>query len=165
MIARPLFLLAPLCLAGCQSIPIDVGTSQPVKVDIAMKVDVYQHADPDAAKKVVVQPAPIDVAKSRRNRMAEIQLLKNSRIVGENHAGYLEVRNAPPGEYGEYVRGTVDAENGDRARLIEKLAKEKNIPVAQAEQQQAELFRKNAFPGEWTEVPDAEGKFSWKQKE
>jgi uncharacterized protein YdbL (DUF1318 family) len=158
------FLLVAIGLAGCNSIPIDVGTSQPVKVDIAMKVDVYQHADPNAGKKVIVQPPPTDVAKSRRSRMAEIQILKNSRIVGENHAGYLEVRNSPPGEYGDYVRGTVDAENADRARLIEKLAKEKGLSVAETERQQAELFRKNAFAGEWIEVPDADGKFAWEQK-
>jgi uncharacterized protein YdbL (DUF1318 family) len=161
----PLSLAALVLLTGCNSIPIDVGTKEPVKVDIAMKVDVYQHSDPNAAKRPLPTPAPLDVAKSRRNRMAEIQVLKNSRLVGESHAGYLEVRTQPPGEYGDYVRATVDAENGDRARLLEKLAKEKGVPVAEAEQQQAELFRKNAFPGEWIEVPDAEGKFAWKQKE
>lgn len=162
---RSLLLMA-LAVAGCKSIPIDVGTSEAVKVDINMKVDVYQHADPNAGKKVAIsQPPPADVAKSRRNRMAEIQVLKNSRLVGESHAGYLEVRTLPPGEYGDYVRATVDAENADRARLIEKLAKEKGIPVADAEKQQAELFRKNAFRSEWIEVPDAEGKFAWKQKE
>jgi hypothetical protein len=161
----PIVFLAFFVLAGCSSIPIDVGTSEAVKVDIAMKVDVYQHADPQAGKKVVVQPPPTDVAKSRRDRMAEIQILKNSRLVGESHAGSLAVRNLPPGEYGDYVRTTVDAENADRARLLEKLAKEKGLPVADAEKQQAELFRKNAFPGEWIEVPDAEGKFAWKQKE
>jgi uncharacterized protein YdbL (DUF1318 family) len=165
MIGRTLFGFLPaLFLAGCTSIPVNVGTTEPVKVDIAMKVDVYQHADPSAAKKVVVQPPPTDVAKARRNRMAEIQILKNARIVGENHAGYLEVRNSPPGEYGDYVRTTVDSENADRARLIEKLAKEKNLAVAEMEKQQSELFRKDAFPGEWIEVPDAEGKFAWKQK-
>ena len=165
MIRRVLSCLVIAGLAACKSIPIDVGTTEPVRVDIAMKVDVYQHADPGAAKKVVVQAPPADVAKSRRNRMAEIQLLKNSRIIGENHAGYLEVRNSPPGEYGDYVRTTVDAENADRARLIEKLAKEKGLPVAEVERQQAELFRKDAFAGEWIEVPDAEGKFAWKQKQ
>lgn len=165
MTSRALLALALAGLAGCKSIPIDVGTTEPVKVDISMKVDVYQHADPGATKKVVVQPPPADVAKSRRSRMAEIQILKNSRIVGENHAGYLEVRNSPPGEYGDYVRSTVDAENADRARLIEKLAKEKGLPVVDVEKQQAELFRKDAFVGEWIEVPDAEGKFAWKQKQ
>lgn len=159
----PLF-LAALALAACQSIPIDVGTKEAVKVDISMKVDVYQHGDPNAAKKAT--PAPTaDVGKSRRTRMGEVQILKNSRLIGENHAGYLEVRTVPPGEYGDYVKTTVEAENSDRARLIEKLAKERNVPVSQAERQQAELFQKSAFPGEWIEVPDAEGKFAWQQKE
>ena len=162
-IRSPLF-LAALALAACNSIPIDVGTKEPVKVDIAMKVDVYQHTDPNGPKKAT-PPPQADIGKSRRMRMGEIQILKNSRLVGENHAGYLEVRTVPPGEYGDYVRTTVDAENSDRGRLIEKLAKEKNVPVSQAERQQAELFQKGAFAGEWIEVPDAEGKFAWKQKE
>lgn len=161
---RALFFFAALALAACNSIPIDVGTKQPVKVDIAMKVDVYQHSDPNGPKKVPVPP-PADIGRSRRMRMGEIQILKNSRLIGENHAGYLEVRTVPPGEYGDYVHTTVDAENSDRGRLIEKLAKEKNVPVSQAERQQAELFQKGAFPGEWIEVPDADGKFAWKQKE
>ena len=165
MTIRPTLALAVLALAGCNSIPIDVGTKEPVKVNIAMKVDVYQHSDPNGPKKAAPQPVTTDVAKSRRNRMGEIQILKNSRLVGENHAGYLEVRTLPPGEYGDYVKTTVDAENSDRGRLIEKLAKEKNIPVSQAERQQAELFQKGAFAGEWVEVGDAEGKYAWKQRE
>ncbi|MCE9611919.1 MAG: YdbL family protein [Chthoniobacter sp.] len=165
MTIRLPMLCGALALAGCNSIPIDVGTKEPVKVDIAMKVDVYQHADPNGPKKPAVLAPVTDVAKSRRNRMGEIQILKNSRLVGENHAGYLEVRTQPPGEYGDYVKTTVDAENSDRGRLIEKLAKEKNIPVSQAERQQAELFQKGAFTGEWIEEPDANGKFAWMQKE
>lgn len=161
---RLLVLLTACLLAACKSIPIDLGTRESVKVDLSMKVDVYQHADPGTAKKST-PPPQADIALSRRNRMAEIQTLKNSRLVGENHAGYLEVRTSPPGEYGDYVRATIDAENSDRARLIEKLAKEKHITVSEAERTQAELFRTNAFPGEWVEVPDAEGKFAWKQKE
>ena len=161
---RAPFFAAVLAFAACKSIPIDVGTKEPVKVDIAMKVDVYQHNDPNGPKKAT--PAPqADIGRSRRNRMGEIQLLKNSRLVGENHAGYLELRTVPPGEYGDYVRTTVEAENSDRARLIEKLAKEKNVPVSQAERQQADLFQKGAFAGEWIEVADAEGKFAWQQKE
>lgn len=162
-IRLPLFLTA-LALAACNSIPIDVGTKEPVKVDIAMKVDVYQHSDPQGPRKAT-PPPQADIGSSRRMRMGEIQILKNSRVIGENHAGYLEVRTVPPGEYGDYVRATVDAENSDRGRLIEKLAKDRNVPVSQAERQQADLFQKGAFSGEWIEVPDADGKFAWKQKE
>ena len=161
---RALFFLTALALAACNSIPIDVGTKEPVKVDIAMKVDVYQHSDPQGPKKAT-PPPQADIGSSRRMRMGEIQILKNSRVIGENHAGYLEVRTVTPGEYGDYVRATVDAENSDRGRLIEKLAKDRNVPVSQAERQQADLFQKGAFSGEWIEVPDADGKFAWKQKE
>src|SRR5882757_8255135 len=104
-----------------------------------MKVDVYQHSDPGAAKKSP-PPPPADITLSRRNRMVEIQTLKNSRLVGENHAGYLEVRS------------TLDSENSDRARLIEKLAKDKHVPVSEAERTQAQLFHTNAFAGEWVEI-------------
>ena len=122
---RSLLFFTALALGGCNSIPIDVGTKEPVKVSIAMKVDVYQHADPNGPKKPAPPPSA-DIATSRRVRMGEVQILKNSRLIGENHAGYLEVRTVPPGEYGDYVRLTVDAENSDRGRLIEKLAKERN---------------------------------------
>ena len=142
MTFRPTLALAALALSGCTSIPIDVGTKDPVKVDIAMKVDVYQHADPNGPKKTAPQPAPTDVAKSRRNRMGEIQVLKNSRLVGESHAGALEIRTLPPGEYGDYVKTTVDAENSDRGRLIEKLAKEKTSPFRKPNGSRRSCFRK-----------------------
>jgi uncharacterized protein YdbL (DUF1318 family) len=152
-----------LALAGCKGVSVDLGTQQPLKVDIAMKLDVYQHGDGAGAKKTNAPPA--DVATTRRNRLEEIQALKGQRLVGENHAGYLETRSTPPGKFGEYVRQTVDDENADRARLIERVAKERNVTVAEAERQQAEIFRKSSYKGEWVEVPDAEGKFAWKQKE
>ena len=101
----------------------------------------------------------------RRNRLAEVQALKNQRILGENHAGYLEGRYVPPGKFGEYVRKTIEDENADRARLIEKLAKEKDLTVAEAERQQAEVWRKTSFEGEWIEIPQADGKFRWVRKD
>jgi uncharacterized protein YdbL (DUF1318 family) len=161
---KPALLFLAAALAGCRGIGVDLGTQQPLKVDIAMKLDVYQHGDGPTARKPGSAP-PVDVATTRRNRLEEVQSLKNQRLVGENHAGYLEARNTPPGKFGDYVRQTVDDENADRARLIERLAKERNTTVAAAEGQQAEIFRKSAFQGEWIEVPDAEGKFGWKQKD
>lgn len=152
-----------LILAACSGLNVDLGTQQPLKVDIAMKLDVYQH-NTGATPKPTVAPVT-DVTTTRRNRLSEIQPLKDQRIVGENQAGYLEVRNLPPGKYGDYVKQTVSDENADRARLVERVAKEKKITVAEAERMQSELFRKGAFKGEWVEVADAEGKFAWKQKE
>src|SRR3954468_20899449 len=92
------FLLLPLLfLTGCRGVNVDLGTQQPLKVDIAMKLDVYQHGDGATAKKANA-PA-VDVVTTRRNRLAEVQALNDQRIVGENHAGYLEARNTPPGKF------------------------------------------------------------------
>jgi hypothetical protein len=101
---------------------------------------------------------------TRRLRMGEIQSLKNSRLVGENRRGLLEIRNQPAGEYGDYVSKTAEAENADRKKLMEKLAKERGQPVSEVERSQAELFRQSAFPGEWYEQAEPGGDFVWKQK-
>ena len=74
-----------------------------------MRVDIYQHAAGDAAAE-----GPESEAQDRRRaRMAEIQNLKNGRVVGENRHGLLSLVQAPPGEYGDYVRRTVEAENAE----------------------------------------------------
>lgn len=161
-----------ITLVGCTGGPtINIGTKQPlkvdpVKVDLNMRVDVYQHADATVQKRVVAsQAAGSEDAQTRlRNRMGEVQVLKNNRLVGESHQGLLEVRSQPPGEFGEYVQRIVEAENKDRAAMVQELAQKKNLSVQEVERQQAELARNKAFNGEWIEVPQPDGTFVWKQK-
>ena len=156
-------LLGTLCLAGgCKPFDVKLGTDKPLKVDIKMKLDVYQHDPKDAAKKTDAQ-ASDDPETARRSRLGEIQALKNSRLVGENRAGLLEIRNQPAGEYGDYVRKTVAAENADRGKLMQKLAKDRGVPLAEIERSQAALFRQSSFTGEWYEEEEGGG-FVWKQK-
>ena len=157
----PLLLLATL--GACKPFAVHLGTDEPIKVDIKMKMDVYQHEPKEGVKKAEIH-ASEDPEAARRSRMGEIQALKNSRLVGENHHGLLDIRNQPAGEYGDYVRKTCDAENADRKKLMEKLAKDRGVPVAEIERSQAELFRQSAFAGEWYEQGDAGGGFVWKQK-
>ena len=97
-------------------------------------------------------------------RMGEIQALKNSRLVGENRRGLLDIRNQPAGEYGDYVKKTVEAENADRRKLMEKLAKDRGLAMSEIERSQSALFRQSAFTGEWYEEADSSGGFVWKQK-
>lgn len=164
--------LASIALAGCANGPtINLDTKKPlkvdpVKVDLNMRVDVYQHPDSTVQKRVTsTQPATTEDAQTRlRNRMGEIQVLKNNRIVGESHKGLLEIRNKPPGEFGEYVQRLVDAENKDRAAMMQDIAQKKSVPSEEVQRQQAELARNKAFSGEWIEVPQSDGTFVWKQK-
>ncbi|MFM8364778.1 MAG: hypothetical protein ACKOAS_06445, partial [Verrucomicrobiota bacterium] len=75
-------LLICLALASCKAPTVHLATPEPVKVDIAMRIDVYQHGK-EEEKKSTAAPKSADAAKERTNRLAEIQALKNSRIVGE----------------------------------------------------------------------------------
>jgi hypothetical protein len=156
-------LLLFAALGACKPLAVHLGTDEPIKVDIKMKMDVYQHEPKEGVRKLEARPSD-DPEAARRTRMGEIQALKNSRLVGENRSGLLEIRNQPTGEYGDYVKKTVDAENSDRRKLMEKLAKERGVAMPEIERSQAALFRQSAFAGEWYEETDASGSFVWKQK-
>jgi uncharacterized protein YdbL (DUF1318 family) len=164
--------LAFIALAGCANGPtINLDTKKPlkvdpVKVDLNMRVDVYQHPDANVQKRVAgAQPVATEDAQTRlRNRMGEVQVLKNNRIVGESGQGLLEIRNKPPGEFGEYVQRIVEAENKDRAALMQEIAQKKNLALGEVQRQRAELARNKAFSGEWIEIPQSDGTFVWKQK-
>ncbi len=159
------FISAALCLcAGCKSPSVNLATSEPIKVDINMKLDVYQRTENATKAPPVVKTASDDVQVRRRNRMGEVQSLKDSRLVGENHSGLLSVRNAPPGDYGQYVQRTVDAENSDRETEMRRLALERAISLEELRREQAELTRANAFNGEWIEMPLPNGGYEWKKK-
>ena len=164
--------LAFVVFAGCANGPtINLYTKKPLKVDplkvdLNMRVDVYQHPDASVQKRVTAtQPAATEDAQTRlRNRMGEVQVLKNNRIVGESRQGLLEIRNKPPGEFGEYVQRLVDAENKDRLAMMQDIGQKKTLAPEEVQRQQAELARNKAFSGEWIEVPQSDGTFVWKQK-
>ena len=156
---RLVLTLLPL-LAAC-SPTVHVTTPEPLKVDVDMRVDIYQHATSDTP----AQGPEAEAQDRRRARMAEIQNLKNARLVGENRHGQLSLIQAPPGEYGDYVRRTVEAENADRLALMKQLAAERRVPLPQVEAEQATLWRERAFPGEWVETQEADGTWRWVQKQ
>lgn len=99
----------------------------------------------------------------RRTRTAEIQGLKNNRIVGESHNGYLEIRDLPPGEYGQYARQLVDAENKDRRTIYYDQAAQMNLPTGQIEASSAKVIYDRSFRGEWVEESQ-DGNWVWTQK-
>ena len=156
-------LVVTLAAAGCKTPSVNLATPEPIKVDIAMRVDVYQHGGARA------QPSPkpaaeTDPARRRRMRMAEIQDFKNQRIVGENREGLLTVVEESEGAFGDYVRRTVAAENADRLEEMNRLATERKLPLVEIQKQQAEAWRTRAFAGELVEVEGPPGSWSWQPK-
>lgn len=157
-------LLACLGLAACKAPTVHLATPEPVKVDIAMRIDVYQHSREDG-KKTDAALKSTDASKDRSNRLAEIQALKNSRIVGEGANALLSIRVDTPGDYGDYVRKTVEAENADRMAVMKSEAAREKIPLTRVQETQADLARKMAFKGEWIEIEKDDGSLEWVQKD
>ena len=173
----PLFaglVMALLCVfPSCKGFDINVGTKDPIKldpiklepIDLNMRVDVYQYTGKSPEEKVA-QKNVASAAERLRNRMQEIQTLKNSRLIGENHYGLLTIKNRPAGDYGVYVQKTVDEENADRVFLMtDKVNQSDTLQMAEVQREQWERRRQISFEGEWIEVPaDEDGTYRWLQK-
>jgi len=161
--------LLPLVVAGCGGVPINLRTSQPLKVDITMQVNIFQQKTEGPAAGTDA-PAPTadngtsDDELRRRQRMGEIQTAKNSRLLGENRYGLLSVIRVPPGEYGRRVEALAAAENADRTELMRADAASRRVPLATVEAEQAAQWRARAFPGEWIEEQQADKTWRWTQK-
>ena len=156
-----------LCGTGCRAPAVRLTTEEPLQVDIAMRVDIYQHARGESTPGATVQRGtPADSPEvRRRNRMADIQELKNSRLVGEGKEGLLVILDAPPGEYGQFVVATVADENADRMAIMRRVAEKTKSPLSKVQRDQAAEWRQRSFTGEWIEIPQEDGQAGeWKQK-
>ena len=158
-----------MLLGGCGGFPVRISTPEPLKVDVTMRVHIYQHAKQTADETEEKPPEPEasateTIESRRRDRMAEIQRFKNSRLVGENHYGLLTILETPGGPYGQRVEETVEAENADRKALMKDLAAEHHVAQSRIEADQGALWRARAFPGEWIEQQQSDGTWKWVQK-
>ncbi|MFK5921766.1 MAG: DUF1318 domain-containing protein [Verrucomicrobiota bacterium] len=162
--ASLLILGAVFSVACGRPFDVNVGTDEPIQVDVSMEVHVYQHgedSDEDKAKRADYKK----VLESRRSRMEQVQKLKNNRLVGEDHQGLLSIRNLPAGEYGLYVKKTVGEENGDRNFLMKAEAAEKGTAIGEVKKIQWRHWQRKSFPGEWIQLEGAEaGTYRWAQK-
>ncbi len=152
-----------LLLSSCAAPTVNLSTPEPVKVEIDMRIDVYQHSGEQTEKTVTAKPAA-DPSTARRNRMAEVQTLKNSRVVGEGGDGLLSLRVDPPGDYGDWARATVGSENADRMALMKAEASRLKVPLTDIQKKQAAVAQKMAFKDEWIEVENDNGLREWVQK-
>ena len=151
------FLLCAGCLGGC-SPTVNLATPNPVKVDIAVRLDVYQKT-PLTQKKD--EQSNLAIAANRRLRSGEIQQLKNDRVIGEDRDGYLDLRKPPDNAaYLAYAKGVVTAENADRSFLYLANAQAQSKPLEIIEGEYAKLWSDRAFPGEWVQKDDG----TWIQK-
>jgi Protein of unknown function (DUF1318) len=154
-------------MAACSLPDVNLATSEPLKVDVNVRLDVYQYSSPAKEQSDDTPKDVASVTERRRNRMAEIARLKGERSIGENHRGLLTIRELPAGDQGAYVKKTVEAENQDRIFLMVEQAKADNLQLHEVQDREWKLNVERAFEGEWMEVAekDKPGNFKWAKKE
>ncbi len=155
--------LPVLTLAGCgvsRSLEnaarnIQLNTPEPIRMDMKITLDVYQHDAGNKEKAGEKKDAEAaEVNRRKYNRQKEIQELKNQRLVAETHRGLLFLREQPAGAYGDYVKKTVDDENTDRKSIMIDDAARQKRELHDIEKERWEAAVKEAFPGEYVEVAD-----------
>jgi uncharacterized protein YdbL (DUF1318 family) len=155
--SAPVTVVLASWLGGCAP-TINLATPDPIKADIAVRLDVYQKTAPTKAKD---EQSSLEIAANRRKRSGEIQQLKNDGIVGENRDGYLDMRRKPDdAKYFDYAQAVVNAENADRSFLYLSNAQAQNVPLEKVEHEYAQLWSDRAFSGEWIQKESG----TWIQK-
>lgn len=139
---------------------IRLDTPEPVKIDVAMQVDVYTHEEKSSgtAGGEKEQKTPRE---RRRHRMAEVQNLKNDRVIGEGNDGFLVLREPPIDPvYADYAQKIVTQENADRDLLLKEQAAAEDKPLQVVVKEFAKRARESSFPDEWIQQDDG----TWQQK-
>ena len=158
----PALILAVVAVAlGASCAPtVRLDTPEPVKIDVSMKVDVYTHEEKTSGGSTTSEKE-LTAEEQRRNRMAEVQNLKNDLIIGEAQNGMLKVKEVPVDPvYADYVQRVVAQENEDRTEIFRREAAGKDKPVEVIANEFAKRARESAFPGEWIQLSSGE----WKKK-
>jgi len=135
-----------------------------------MRLDVYQHngGTGDAAAKTTAASTTAkgtSAEERRKNRQADIQTFKNSRLVGEGHDGLLVVIEETAGSDGDYVRSTVSAENSDRMSQMKAQAEKEKRSLVDIQKETATLWANRSFKGEWIQTQGTDGSYRWVQKQ
>lgn len=159
---KPHLVLVVACAAASCTPTVRIDTPEPVQIDVNMKVDVTSRDAGDKSKnKESDDSAELSAAQRQRNRMTEVQNLKNDRVIGEGNDGLLEMRRQPTDpSYAAYARTIVDEENQDRLVLFKDEAEQSGRPLEAIRKDYADARRQSAFPGEWIQEPDGD----WKQR-
>ena len=187
------FLICGIIFAiGCARVMVETP-KEPIKVDISMRLDIYQHIekDIDAIEDIVsgssentqssgkkglldyfipqayaqeeLSPELEQAALRRRDRYAELISWQKKGIIGEDRLGLLEIRD--PKLMDSALFDLVKAENNDRMIIYAQVAKKNNAPVRDVQKIYAKRLQDDAPAGTEIEVLNEQtGAYEWKRK-
>lgn len=159
----PLCLLLFLCagISGCELPPVKLETADPLKVDISMKLDVYNHGNKEEKKDA--EGDPVGEAKRRKyNRTEQLNRLRGTPALAESHRGLLVLRESPPPDIAAWAQDLVAEENSDRMTIMTSEAQEQRRDLHEIQDERWRENVMNAQKGEWVEIPDPDNPGRWK---
>lgn len=185
-----IFLSALLLGSGCARVRVE-APKEPIKVDISMRLDIYQHVqkDVDAIEDIVsgakkedatppkqgllnyflpaayaqegLQPEVEQAALRRRDRVSELKSWQEKGIVGEDKSGMVQARKAADNALATLVQ----AENSDRMVIYRALAEKNQVSIEEIKKIYAQRLQKDAPVGTPIEVYSVStGRYEWKEK-
>lgn len=172
---------------GCAKVQVQ-APKEPIKVDISMRLDIYQHIekDIDAIEDIVSGPASdkrsfLDyiienayaqeglspeveqAAMRRRDRKTELMEWEAKGVIGEKKSGLVEIRNPAMANAG--IEKLAQAENNDRMIIYNSVAKKNNSSLEEVQKIYAQRLQNDAPAGTPLETVNADsGAMEWKTK-
>lgn len=172
--------LALFVSLGCARVQV-VAPKEPIKMDISMRLDIYQHVqkDIDAIENIVsgvaekpkspgqsmlgifvsnayaqgsLSPEVEEAALRRKARLTELSSWEAKGVIGENKNALVEIRNSQEADSG--VNQIVSQENIDRMIIYQSIAKKNGTSVAEVQKLYAEHLQGSAPSGTPVQKPD-----------
>lgn len=185
-----LLVLVGLSVAlGCARVSVQ-APKEPIKVDISMRLDIYQHIknDIDDIENIVngtsdnvkgkgsrnflsffvseayadegLSPAVEEAALRRKDRRDALVKLQSQGIIGENKSGLIELRKV-----GVNSGFPLNDENSDRMIIYQAIAAKNGSSVQDVQKLYAKRLQSDAVAGTPIEVLDqSTGSYQWKIK-
>jgi hypothetical protein len=187
------FLIFAFCILnfiGCARVRVE-APKEPIKVDITMRLDIYQHVqkDIDEIENIVSgtqeTPAPKNgqslldyficsvyaeeglspeveqAALRRKDRRTDLISWQQKGIIGENKSGLLELRGLGSPEAEKLIK----EENNDRMVIYQAVAKKNGTSVEEVQKLYAKRLQQDAPGGTPIEVlEESSGAYAWKVK-
>jgi uncharacterized protein YdbL (DUF1318 family) len=174
---------------GCARVRVE-APKDPIKVDISMRLDVYQHVakDIDDIENIVsggqgapaakgpqsrlsffvgtafaeggLDPQVEQAALRRRDRKPELDSWEAKGVIGENKSGLVEIKGVA--EAGASALG--QAENADRMTIYQSIAQKNGTSVEEVQKLYAKRLQNDAPAGTPIEVANESGSYGWKTK-
>lgn len=163
-----------IAATGCARLKVE-GSKEPIKVDISMRLDVYQHVekDIDAIENIVsgsavepqskvfesitgffvgeayaadgLSPQVEAAALRRKDRLLALTSAQSQGIIGENKSALVEIMS--PEGADSSMQDLVEAENSDRMAIYQALAGKNGTSVAEVQTLYAKRLQDSAPDG------------------